>query len=212
MIAAAIDKFVYVTVITAIYAGDLSEVFRAGARRPGRGRQAPDHSRSPRGSFRRTPQIEITTLADIPAGTGLGSSGSFTTALLQALYAHTPQSCIHGNWPSRPATSRSIGWANRSASRINISRHLAASPASPFSRTAGRASAAHSMRDRYRSRGQPAAVLHRLHPPAAAILKDQDQRTKHNDREHDRQPALREGPGLRSKEALEAGDLCGLAS
>ena len=33
------------------------------------------------------PQIEITTLADIPAGTGLGSSGSFTTALLRALYA-----------------------------------------------------------------------------------------------------------------------------
>jgi D-glycero-alpha-D-manno-heptose-7-phosphate kinase len=36
----------------------------------------------------RTPQLEITTLADIPAGTGLGSSGSFTTALLKALYAH----------------------------------------------------------------------------------------------------------------------------
>lgn len=33
------------------------------------------------------PQVEITTLADIPAGTGLGSSGSFTTALLKALYA-----------------------------------------------------------------------------------------------------------------------------
>jgi D-glycero-alpha-D-manno-heptose-7-phosphate kinase len=36
----------------------------------------------------RTPQIEITTLADIPAGTGLGSSGSFTTALLKALNTH----------------------------------------------------------------------------------------------------------------------------
>ena len=36
----------------------------------------------------RTPQIEITTLADIPSGTGLGSSGSFTTALIKALYAH----------------------------------------------------------------------------------------------------------------------------
>ncbi len=36
----------------------------------------------------RTPQVEITTLADIPAGTGLGSSGSFTTALLKSLYAH----------------------------------------------------------------------------------------------------------------------------
>jgi D-glycero-alpha-D-manno-heptose-7-phosphate kinase len=36
----------------------------------------------------RTPQIEITTLADIPSGTGLGSSGSFTTALIKSLYAH----------------------------------------------------------------------------------------------------------------------------
>lgn len=39
----------------------------------------------------KTPQVEITTLADIPAGTGLGSSGSFTTALLKALYAHRKQ-------------------------------------------------------------------------------------------------------------------------
>jgi D-glycero-alpha-D-manno-heptose-7-phosphate kinase len=31
-------------------------------------------------------RIEITSLSDIPAGTGLGSSGSFTTALLRALY------------------------------------------------------------------------------------------------------------------------------
>ena len=36
----------------------------------------------------RTPQIEITSLADVPAGTGLGSSGSFTTALLKALFVH----------------------------------------------------------------------------------------------------------------------------
>jgi D-glycero-alpha-D-manno-heptose-7-phosphate kinase len=36
----------------------------------------------------RTPQIEITTLADIPSGTGLGSSGSFTTALLKGLFTY----------------------------------------------------------------------------------------------------------------------------
>ncbi|MFL2774234.1 MAG: galactokinase [bacterium] len=36
----------------------------------------------------KSPQIEITTLADIPSGTGLGSSGSFTTALLKALFTH----------------------------------------------------------------------------------------------------------------------------
>ena len=32
------------------------------------------------------PHLEITSMSDIPAGTGLGSSGSFTTALLQALH------------------------------------------------------------------------------------------------------------------------------
>jgi D-glycero-alpha-D-manno-heptose-7-phosphate kinase len=35
----------------------------------------------------RTPHLEITSMSDIPAGTGLGSSGSFTTALLRALHA-----------------------------------------------------------------------------------------------------------------------------
>ena len=35
-----------------------------------------------------TPQIEISSIADIHAGTGLGSSGSFTTALIKALYTH----------------------------------------------------------------------------------------------------------------------------
>lgn len=33
------------------------------------------------------PAIELVSLADIPAGTGLGSSGSFTVGLLRALYA-----------------------------------------------------------------------------------------------------------------------------
>lgn len=32
--------------------------------------------------------LELTSMADIPAGTGLGSSGSFTTALLKALHTH----------------------------------------------------------------------------------------------------------------------------
>ena len=32
--------------------------------------------------------LDLTSMADIPSGTGLGSSGSFTTALLKALHAH----------------------------------------------------------------------------------------------------------------------------
>ena len=34
------------------------------------------------------PALEISSMADIPAGTGLGSSGSFTVALLQALHTY----------------------------------------------------------------------------------------------------------------------------
>jgi D-glycero-alpha-D-manno-heptose-7-phosphate kinase len=38
------------------------------------------------------PHIELTSMADIPGGTGLGSSGSFTTALLRALHAFKKKS------------------------------------------------------------------------------------------------------------------------
>lgn len=44
-----------------------------------------------------TPQHEITTLADIPAGTGLGSSGSFTTALIKALYSFERRLLLPGD-------------------------------------------------------------------------------------------------------------------
>ncbi len=38
-----------------------------------------------------SPHLEITSMADIPAGTGLGSSGSFTTALIKALVTYNNQ-------------------------------------------------------------------------------------------------------------------------
>ena len=40
--------------------------------------------------------VEISTMADIPSGTGLGSSGSFTTAILKALATYSGQP-IHAN-------------------------------------------------------------------------------------------------------------------
>lgn len=88
VIAAAIDKFVYVTVTRPFRAGiylkysELEHVDRVADVKHPIIREALALQNL------QTPQIEITTLADIPAGTGLGSSGSFTTALLKALYAH----------------------------------------------------------------------------------------------------------------------------
>ena len=94
LIAAAIDKYVYVTVIKPFMPGIYLKY------------SSIEHvetidkvqHRIVRESLNQfdlgAPQIEITTLADIPAGTGLGSSGSFTTALLRALHAHA-KSIIH---------------------------------------------------------------------------------------------------------------------
>jgi D-glycero-alpha-D-manno-heptose-7-phosphate kinase len=88
LVAAAIDKYVYVTVMRPFRPGiylkysALEHVEKVVDVRHPIIREA--LSRQDLGD----PQIEITTLADIPAGTGLGSSGSFTTALLKALFAH----------------------------------------------------------------------------------------------------------------------------
>ena len=88
LLAAAIDKYVYVSVTRPFRPGiylkysSLEHVEQVGDVRH------PIIREALRLQNLSAPQIEITTLADIPAGTGLGSSGSFTTALLKALYAH----------------------------------------------------------------------------------------------------------------------------
>jgi len=88
LIAAAIDRYVYVTVLRPFTPG----IFLKYSKLEQVGQVDEVHHPIIREALRmmnlNTPQIEITTLADIPAGTGLGSSGSFTTALLKALYAH----------------------------------------------------------------------------------------------------------------------------
>lgn len=88
VISAAIDRYVYVTVMRPFLPGIYLKYSRQERV------EAIDQVEHPiiREALRlldfKTPQIEITTLADIPSGTGLGSSCSFTTALLKALYAH----------------------------------------------------------------------------------------------------------------------------
>lgn len=88
LIAAAIDKYVFVTVMRPFTPG----IFLKYSQLEHVEAIAEVHHPIIREAIEllgfKTPQIEITTLADIPAGTGLGSSGSFTTALLKALYAH----------------------------------------------------------------------------------------------------------------------------
>jgi D-glycero-alpha-D-manno-heptose-7-phosphate kinase len=88
LIAAAIDKYVYIT-LHQTFARELivkySQLERV---------SSVDEIQHPivREALRLVglsqPNLEITSMADIPAGTGLGSSGSFTAALLKALHAY----------------------------------------------------------------------------------------------------------------------------
>ncbi len=88
LIAGAIDKYVYVTVMRPFTEGIYLKYSQIEQCRTVEDVSHPIIREALRMQELKTPQIEITTLADIPAGTGLGSSGSFTTALLRALYAH----------------------------------------------------------------------------------------------------------------------------
>ena len=88
LIAAAIDKYVYLT-LHETFVPDLivkySELERV-----------PDATKLKHPIIREAfalvgvdgRSLELTSMADIPASTGLGSSGSFTTALLKVLHAH----------------------------------------------------------------------------------------------------------------------------
>src|SRR5213595_2518433 len=87
LIAGAIDKYVYVLLHSRFVDGFLLKYSQLEET------SSIDEIRHPiiREALRlvdiRARNLEITSMADIPAGTGLGSSGSFTTALLKALHA-----------------------------------------------------------------------------------------------------------------------------
>lgn len=65
--------------------------------------------------------LEIVSMADLPARSGMGSSSSFTVGLLHALHAMEGRVLGLNNWPRRRAASRSKNCTNPSESRINSS-------------------------------------------------------------------------------------------
>ena len=88
LVSAAIDKYVYVTVMRPFTEGIYLKYSQLERVKMIHDVKHPIIREALQLLGFKTPQVEITTLADIPAGTGLGSSGSFTTALLKALYTH----------------------------------------------------------------------------------------------------------------------------
>jgi D-glycero-alpha-D-manno-heptose-7-phosphate kinase len=88
VIAAAIDKYVYIT-LHQTFAEELIVKYSKMERVHSIDEvQHPLVRHSLRLSEVDASHLEISSMADIPAGTGLGSSGSFTTALLKALHTY----------------------------------------------------------------------------------------------------------------------------
>ena len=209
LIAASIDKYVYVTVIRPFQPGiylkysaiervdKIDEVQHRILREALR--QFAEHAA----------QIEITTLADIPAGTGLGSSGSFTTALLRALHAHA-RNIVHPRELAEQACHIEIDVLREPIGKQD--QYIAAFggvTCFTFRRDGAVEAAPLAIADE---------VCHNLEDnllmfftgysrSASQILQDQDARTRRNEAAMIENLHYVKEIGLRSKQALEAGDV-----
>jgi len=85
LISAAIDKYVYVTLTRPFIKGIFLKYSEIEKQLKVDNVKHPIIREALKLFHKQNNQIEITTLADIPAGTGLGSSSSFTTALVAGL-------------------------------------------------------------------------------------------------------------------------------
>lgn len=86
LIAAAIDKYVYIMLQRTFGREIILKYSKMEHVQSIGGVQHPIIREALNIAFEGDPNIEITSVADVPSGTGLGSSGSFTCALLMALH------------------------------------------------------------------------------------------------------------------------------
>jgi D-glycero-alpha-D-manno-heptose-7-phosphate kinase len=211
LLAAAIDKFVYVTVSKPFNPGiflKYSKIEHVTAI----GQVEHPIIRESLAQFAlHPPQIEITTLADIPAGTGLGSSGSFTTALLRALHAHV-RSIVTPRELAEQACGIEIDRLGEPIGKQD--QYVAAFggiTCFTFARDGGVEVQPLALDDetRYSLEDNLSLFFTGFARSASTILREQDSRTRQNDaRVIDSLHHIKE-LGLRSKAVLEAGDLAG---
>ena len=209
LIAAAIDKYVYIT-LHQTFIDDLivkySELERVGSI---------DELKHPiiREAFKvvglDVHSLEITSMADIPAGTGLGSSGSFTTALLKALYSHrkmlvhprelAEQACdIEINRLREPIGKQDqyiAAFGGLTCFRFNKDDSVEAWPLRIDTETL------------YNLEDNLLLFFTGYSRSASSILKEQDDKTKQQDTDMIKNLHYVKDLGLRSLEALESGRL-----
>ncbi len=155
------------------------------------------------------PHLEITSLADIPAGTGLGSSGSFTTALLKALHA-LKKNLIHPQDLAEQACQIEIDRLRKPVGKQD--QYIAAYGGLTCLQflADGRVEAWPLKIDTetlYNLEDNLLLFFTGYSRPASEILQDQDAKTRTNDAAMVNELHFVKDLGWQSKEALESGNL-----
>jgi len=209
LIAAAIDKYVYITLHN-IFVPELIVKYSKLERVP-----HADQIQHPiiREAFRLVGHnghyLEMTSMADIPAGTGLGSSGSFTTSLLKALHAYK-KNIVHPRELAEQACHIEIdllkepigkqdqyiaAYGGLTCFQFLPNGHVEAQPLKIDSETL------------YNLEDNLLLFFTGYSRAAGTILKDQDDKTRHSDKEMIDNLHFVKELGYQSQEALEVGDL-----
>jgi D-glycero-alpha-D-manno-heptose-7-phosphate kinase len=209
LIAAAINKFVYITVHQTFFTELIIKYSRLERVSRVDDIEHPIIREALRLVGIQETDLEITSMADIPAGTGLGSSGSFTTALLKALHAYQ-KNLVHPDELAAQACEIEI---DRLGEPIGKQDQYIASYGgiTSFEFLPNGAVVAAPLK-------LAAETLHNLEDnlilfftgftrSASEILKDQDSRSRSKDKEMLDNLHFTKQIGLESKEALERGDL-----
>lgn len=159
---------------------------------------------SPRG-------LEVTSMADIPAGTGLGSSGSFTTALLKALHA-LKRNLIHPRELAEQACHIEIDLLKEPIGKQD--QYIAAYggvTCFQFRRDGSVGACPLKIDEEIKSNLEDNLVMFftGYSRKAGSILKEQDEKTKKADSDMVQNLHFVKDLGFRSQQALEQGDLEG---
>ena len=155
------------------------------------------------------PNLEITSMADIPAGTGLGSAGSFTTALLKELHCHgkalvNPQQLAEEachieldvlREPIGKQDQFIAAYGGITCFEFGRDRPVKAYPLQISDETL------------FNLEDNLLLFFTGYSRSASRILKEQDEKSKERDREMTDNLHFVKELGYRSKDALEAGDL-----
>ncbi len=213
LIAAAIDKYVYINVHRRFVDGFLlkySSLEEAATI---------DQIRHPiiREALRlvdvQERNLEITSMADIPAGTGLGSSGSFTTALLKALHV-LKKNLVHPAELAEQACSIELEKLREPIGKQD--QYIAAYggiTSFRFRRDGGVEAAPLKISEETLFNLEDNLLLFftGYARSASAILKEQDDKSRKADTPMTENLHFIKELGQKSQQALEAGDLCEFA-